>query len=320
MRVLQEVLLKLVSDYAGHPYYVSGHAIWTAIARQLDNGDSRALSVSNGVFVPGDYGEYPPSHSETGRLPNVKHGLRPVKAYDDLFLYRDPSQRWLSDARPRDGHNSFHVQNCGGRLMMASERRFGQPAHRHAHQRMMNWYVHCFISLNYDSDTVLGRDDFPLDEQTLDGLRLGARRNFGFGETELVDTQTIDMRELDYSRLEAASSYRIELVSPYVLWTEAPNGDPQSVPGWWGTDGQLRRRTEQLVSDATIYTVETIDHGQVVRYTGDSPVETGQNGVCRIGTHSKFGFGEFRLRPICEDRVAERQPKQGHNRATVEYR
>jgi len=32
-------------------------------------------------------------------------------------------------------------------------------------------------------------------------------------------------------------------------------------------------------------------------------VSTARNGVCRVGTHSKFGFGEFRLRPAGDDRV-----------------
>ncbi len=35
-------------------------------------------------------------------------------------------------------------------------------------------------------------------------------------------------------------------------------------------------------------------------------VRTAKNGLTRVGTHSKFGFGEFRLRPSGADRVPER--------------
>jgi len=48
-----------------------------------------------------------------------------------------------------------------------------------------------------------------------------------------------------------------------------------------------------------------IDHGQVVGYAGDRPVETAINGIQRVGTHAKFGFGEFRVRPVSKDRVRD---------------
>jgi hypothetical protein len=59
----------------------------------------------------------------------------------------------------------------------------------------------------------------------------------------------------------------------------------------------LRRRRERLVGDDDVYEVATIDHGQRVGYAGDRPVETARNGVLRVGTHSRFGFGEVRVRP-----------------------
>lgn len=54
------------------------------------------------------------------------------------------------------------------------------------------------------------------------------------------------------------------------------------------------------------YAVQTVDHGQVVQYAGDDLVGTAKNGVLRVGTHSRFGFGEFRVRPAGGDRVPER--------------
>jgi len=78
------------------------------------------------------------------------------------------------------------------------------------------------------------------------------------------------------------------------------------VPWWWDADGRLRRRTSRLVTSDDVHELATIDHGQVVGYGGDRLVETAVNGIRRVGTHSKVGFGEFRLRPAGEDRVPER--------------
>jgi hypothetical protein len=43
-----------------------------------------------------------------------------------------------------------------------------------------------------------------------------------------------------------------------------------------------------------------VDHGQVVKYLGDRPVETAKNGLTRVGSHSRYGFGELRLKPLSE--------------------
>jgi len=43
----------------------------------------------------------------------------------------------------------------------------------------------------------------------------------------------------------------------------------------------------------------------MVGYAGSDPVETAKNGVLRVGTHARFGFGELRVRPASHDRVPE---------------
>lgn len=48
----------------------------------------------------------------------------------------------------------------------------------------------------------------------------------------------------------------------------------------------------------------TVDHGQVVAYQGDRPVETAKNGVRRVGSHSWCGFGEFRVVPAENEKAA----------------
>jgi hypothetical protein len=299
---IQEVLLEVERDYMGHPYYVSGHAIYSALARRVSTTVARALQVSTGVFVPGTHGSYPASHSQSGGRQYMGTSLQPVKSYADLFLFRDGAQRWVSDSVASDAVNTHSMVEYGSRTAYAPEHIVGQPAERRAAKETTTWYVHCYLHCSGDTDDVV-----PLDEEVLDGLRLGGARNYGFGWTSLKETQIIDLDELEYTALRGADEYRIELLSPYVLTSEYPDADEQDVPWWWGTDEQgLRRRTAQLVKGDDVYTLETVDHGQVVDYTGDEPVQTARNGIVGVGTHAKFGFGAFRLRPVSEDRVAER--------------
>lgn len=301
MTTIQEVLFEPAGDYMGHPHYVTGNALYTALARRVDARTRQVLTVSTGVFVPGEYGSYPEEHSQSGGVPYMGTGLRPVEAYEDLFLYRDPAQRWLSDTRPRDAHNTHDLHSHGGRQAFAPTNRFGRPPEARNSKRTMHWHVHCYLHTD-------GRDDglLPLAESELDGVRVGGGRNYGFGKLLLAETQVIELDDLDYSRVRSADELQIELLSPYVLQSEYPGADSQSVPWWWASDKRLRRRTTRLVADDDVHEVATIDHGQVVEYVGDRPVETAKNGIRRVGTHAKYGFGELRLRPADIDRVPER--------------
>jgi hypothetical protein len=300
MTTIQQVLFELERDYMGHPYYLTGNALYTALARRVDARARRALNVSTGVFVPGEYGSYPDEHSHSGGVPYMGTGLRPVEAYEDLFLFRDPAQRWLSDTRPRDAHNTHDLHSHGGRLAFAPSTRFGRPPEARNTKRTMRWYVHCYLHCGGD-EVVL-----PLSGDVLDGLRVGGARNYGLGELSVKETQVIDLDDLDYSRVREADGIQLELLSPYVLVSEYPGADSQSVPWWWASDERLRRRTTRVVVGDDVHDVATVDHGQVVEYTGDRPVETAKNGILRVGTHAKYGFGEFRVRPADTDRVPER--------------
>jgi len=53
MTNIQQVLFELDGRYMGHPYFVTGNALFNAIARRLEDQAARALHVSHGVFVPG---------------------------------------------------------------------------------------------------------------------------------------------------------------------------------------------------------------------------------------------------------------------------
>ena len=153
----------------------------------------------------------------------------------------------------------------------------------------MNAYLHA------DDPDVL-----PLGEVLLDGLQLGGKRNYGYGTTTVKDTQVVDLESLDYSRLEDGEAYILQLVTPFVLRSEYPVANPVDVPWWWSVDDerQLRHRLEKVVEGGNVSELETTDHGVVVGYDADRPVETAMSGLTRVGNHSKYGFGELQVRPV----------------------
>lgn len=312
---IQQVLFRLEADYFGNPFYVSGHALFSGIARRVNAATRRALCVSHGVFVPGEHGAYPEVHSRAGGVPFFGAGLRPVEAYDDLFVFRDALHEWLLDSRPRDAHNTQPLHRFGDRVTFGSTRVFGRPPESRYAKRTVTWYVHCYVHVD-DSGGRAGVDgseggsvEFPLREDVLDGLRVGGGRNFGFGELSLKETRTVDLDAVSFDRLDAAAkdgeAFVVELVSPFVVASEFPGADSQSVPWWWELPGDvagngLRRREERVVVGGEAHAVETIDHGQRVLYAGRDPVRTARNGVLRVGTHAKYGFGELRMRPATD--------------------
>lgn len=290
---IQQLLWVLEIDYIGHPYYVSGNAIFHALAAELEYEVSRDLHASHGVFVPGEYGTYPDEHSQGGLKPYMGTSLSDVEAYDDLFLFRHPDQSWLLDSRARDARNTHDIRVQHQNPALAHEMIMGQPDDAPTNRQTSTWYLHAYVHANDPS--VL-----PLDEAALDGLQFGGRRNYGYGATRLNDTQVIDLEKLDYSRLGDADEYLIELVSPFVLTSEYPGADEDTVPWWWRVDHDdgLRRRVEKIVEQRDAYRLETIDHGQVVSYAGETPIKTAKKGILRVGTHRKYGFGEFRVKPL----------------------
>ena len=84
-----------------------------------------------------------------------------------------------------------------------------------------------------------------------------------------------------------------------MLESEYPNAHDQNVPWWWEEERRnLREREEKVLEQREVYKLQTVDHGQVVAYEGDRPVETAKSGILRVGSHSKYGFGELRVKPV----------------------
>ncbi|WP_254532786.1 hypothetical protein [Natrinema gelatinilyticum] len=291
MTRIQQVHWEFIMDYLGHPYYVSGNAILHALGQHLPYDSHQHLYASHGVFVPGQFGTFPEEHSQTGFQPYLGTGLPEVDAYADLFLHRRAAHAWLLDSRPRDALNTHDIRVQSGHPALAHETIMGKPDGARKQQQTTKWYLNAY--LHADRDDIL-----PLSESTLDGLQFGGKRNYGYGTTRLKDTQVVDLDALDYSRLRASKAFHLELVTPFVLESEYPNAHDQAVPWWWQADRtELRERQEQVLEQREVYTLQTIDHGQVVTYEGDRPVETAKSGVLRVGSHSKYGFGELRMKP-----------------------
>lgn len=293
MTHIQQVHWELEMDYIGHPHYVSGNAILHAIGHQLTHDDAKRLNASHGMFVPGQFGTYPEEHAQDGMLPYMGATLPDVEAYDDLFLFRNPHHHWLLDSRARDALNTHDLRPQSGEMALAHETIMGRPEEAYAQTETTSWFIHAYLHAD-DPDTL------PLGEGVLDGIQFGGRRNYGYGSVRLKDTQVVDLEALDYSRLRGADAYLLELVSPYVVDSEYPGADGDTVPWWWSVDHDdgLRRRAEKVVEQGKVYDLVAVDHGQVVGYAGDSPIETAKNAIRRVGTHSKYGFGELRVKPI----------------------
>jgi hypothetical protein len=292
MTLIQQVHWEVEMDYIGHPYYVSGNAILHALGQRLSHDIHCHLNASHGVFVPGQFGRFPDEHSQTGVRPYLGSSLPDVEAYDDLFLLRQASHSWLLNSRPRDALNTHGIRLQSGHPAIAHETITGKPEDGRKQQQTTRWYINAY--LHADRDGVL-----PLDEDVLTGVQFGGKRNYGYGSMRFKDTQVVDLGALDYSRLEDGEAFILELVTPFVLESEYPNAHNQEVPWWWDADrGDLREREKKLFGRGNVYRLQTVDHGQVVAYLGDRPVETAKRGIFRVGTHSKYGLGELRVKPV----------------------
>lgn len=294
MTRIQQVLWELRMDYIGHPYYVSGNAILHALGQHLNPEMHATLSASHGIFVPGQFGRFPKAHSQSGVRPYLGSGLPDVETYDDLFLHRQASHAWLLDTRARDALNTRGLRIHAGHPVLAYETIMGRPENKRKQRKTTKWYVHGY--LHSDDPTVL-----PIDEGLLEGIQFGGKRNYGYGEVAVKDTQVVDLGELDYSQLDDSETYLVELVTPFVLESGYPGTNDCSVPWWWAENRNgLRLREEKILKQCEVFRLQTVDHGQVVKYRGDRPIETAKNGLTRIGSHSRYGFGELRVKPLDE--------------------
>ena len=157
---------------------------------------------------------------------------------------------------------------------------------------MTKWYISTYLHADDPDFLLLGKG-------VLDGLQFGGKRNYRYGVTQLKDTQIVDLDDLDYSRIEDGEAFLVEVTTPFVVESEYPDAADHDVPWWWRENRQeLREREEKVLEQREVYRLQTVDHGQVVKYEGDRLVETAKSGILRVGSHSKYGFGELRVKPV----------------------
>jgi hypothetical protein len=113
------------------------------------------------------------------------------------------------------------------------------------------------------------------------------------------------------------------LVTPFVVTSECPEATDRTIPQWAEDRDDLRFREEKILEKREVFRLETVDHGQVLKYLGDRSVETAKNCLQRVGSHSRdgfgfrfgfgFGFGEQRLKPLGEQsHNSEREQLSDH--------
>lgn len=286
----QDILWSVENDYAGDPYYVSGNAILHAIANASDipYETQRKLNVSHGMFCPSVYGVFPEWHSQGGGRMNFASTLKPIETYADLFLFRLPSHPWIHDGRPHEAVNVPAYRSLGGESVRPPTQSIQTTSDT---PRKIQWYIHGYLMAPENSDVL------PLSDDTLDNLQFGGYRNYGFGSVSLKETKVTDLSTLDYSGIENADEHILELVTPFVLESEYPKVNDVEIPGWWDRELTYRTRNETIIEQRQEYDMKVVDHGQVTKYYGRTPVETAKNGVSGIGSHSKYGYGEMSVRP-----------------------
>ena len=108
-------------------------------------------------------------------------------------------------------------------------------------------------------------------------------------------------------------------MTPFVVTSECPEATDRTIPQWAEDRDDLRLREEKILEKREVFRLETVDHGQVVKYLDDRSVETAKNGLQRVGSHSRdgfgfgFGFGEQRLKPLGEQsHNSEREQLSDH--------
>ena len=157
--------------------------------------------------------------------PYLDASLPPVEWYADLFCFRHPTQCWLLDSRPRDALNTHDVRRQRGYPALAYETINDRPQTPRAQKQTTRWYVSAY--LHADRPDVL-----PIAESILDGFQFGGKRNYGYGLTQLVDMNVVDLDTLDYRRLTDAEECRLELITPFVFNSEYSGAGETPVP-WW---------------------------------------------------------------------------------------
>jgi hypothetical protein len=270
---LQECCLELTGAEPT-PAIERARSLRTELAARLDEDCGQTLSISLPVTIPAvpdANGDHPlPNHPH----PGSETGLRPIDSYGDVFTYVNTAERMQSPTPAAEPHAAA---TAGDRPSTATGATDTDPR---------TLYYHCYLHTDGETEGCL-----PVPEAWLTGLDVAG------AQVTAAVTQTVDCDTLDYARLTAADTHRIELLSPFVHHSTEREFAGSPLVAWVPGRAPLRWESMAVPIDGTVHELETLVAGQQFRYDGDDPRATAMAGIRGIGHYAELGLGAVRIRP-----------------------
>lgn len=282
-------MLKLVSPYIGNPYYVNGNAILHAVSDRLTEEQKEKISVSHGIF--------------TTRY-SISESIE-VKDYISFFKYREPFCPIGAQEVSMPFYQSVLMKDGSFKIAMHNERYEGLKDIKKS-QKKVSVFI-CFYVQNFEGD-----------KEIFNGIQIGGKRNFGFGETklkernwtgykriEICEEENSEYKEnlikISIPKIDLSKKYLVKLITPICIESEFPQVENFEFPSFL-VEHKYRIREERINIHKKSYKLKLIDNGQWFAIkegkTKEQIEEIIFKGINRIGNHEKYGYGEFMVVPI----------------------
>lgn len=264
-------LLRLDSHYCGNPYYVTGHALASALrlGREFSEEQKKQMQVSHGIFKV-----------FVGSQTNEPDAPR---TYDEFF------QTWRTLARvPVDlvvPEYRTVLRKQSPPILLASPFRYSKRLDPAKEQRQFSTFLSFYVG-------GLGG----IDPNLFDRIQVGGRRNQGMGLTRLhhhIQTDTAS-----WFGWPDAQPLGVRFITPLCLSSTFAGTDAFAFPSFLEPhqSGRFRQREEDLNMHGQACMLSLCDSGQAFALKSDaSPRHTCELGISRIGVHKKYGYGEFQV-------------------------
>lgn len=270
--LLDLFLLELLSHYSGNPYYVTGNAIAhaTRLTGQLTDEQKKRLSISHGIiktFARNDNLDKPADYSEFFKIWRT-----PRTSRSELIV---PELRY------------YHPDRGAPFILMSPTRYEGKKdpdKEQNRRSTLISFYV-------------IGLED--TDPNIFDGIAIGGRRNMGMGKTRLHLHISTDTSQ--WTGFPENDKLGVELITPLCLRSTFPGCDETNFPNFLEphASGRFRTREEGITIHQKKVDLHLLDSGQAFAIKECLPrtelQKTINNGIERIGTHSKYGYGEYKV-------------------------
>jgi len=286
-----------------NPMIISGSACYHAIAGKLGYKISKNINVSNMVLQSISYRYF--GLNEIDGLPKkggriVSPSNLKIDKYSDFMAYRRPSVRAFEGGYDELSKFDFSIQNWGKReyCLMTPDTGLSEASSKDGkvdkygyveRERTRRVPKQIFGNIYLTGDNIDSIDD-----QKIENMSIGARRNTGYGMFKLHKSKTIDTNDIEF---DISEPKWVELASPYCLNSEFPGVDQKTLPSWFEAKYGYRTRKTELFHRTELgpkkFELECIDVGHVFKLT--NPNIDPYKGVKRTGSHIKYGFGEWYL-------------------------